>query len=196
MFNSSFLEGTSQVAMLHEDHPLAFEHFISWIYRDAVELVMRTNGEVHNRSMEMCVRLFSFAEKYGITKLADNTMDALMNLLKDKDWFLLPKTMNLGYQNTRPKSKLRLLVLRAVVFAILDCEEFQGKKNWSNDKLIVIVKEHNDPLSDSFTLMRGLSGKEMKIQDMHHPAYHPHGKDENCPYKENRTESGSRGNGR
>ncbi|KUJ17039.1 uncharacterized protein LY89DRAFT_734031 [Mollisia scopiformis] len=67
MFNGPFAEGTTQSATLHEDDPLAVESMLGWVYLDKIEIVDDGGSLYLNRY----IHLFSLAEKYHITTLAD-----------------------------------------------------------------------------------------------------------------------------
>ena len=77
------------------------------------------------------IKLFGFAEKYGITKLADNTMDVFAKALMENFWLPSPRSMNLAYKLIHTTSKLQLFVSPALVYTILNLEESDKLSSWN-----------------------------------------------------------------
>ena len=67
IFSGSFQEGTTQSTTLPVEDLQAFKLFLGWICHGSIE--------VHQLKEWRYIHLFALAEKYGITQLADQTMD-------------------------------------------------------------------------------------------------------------------------
>ncbi|CZT00567.1 uncharacterized protein RCO7_03012 [Rhynchosporium graminicola] len=182
MFSSNFAEGQKGEAELPEDDPQAFDAFAAWLYCDAVATLVNENEGVDRRY----IQLFIFAEKYGIIRLADNTMDAFLKnqtIIKTRPG---PESSAMAYEGTYVGSKLRLYVARCWAYAVLQ----QETEVWTSASLVPIGDKAQELLLHGLKLLRNLNkvknsaGKKLiKNPKLAAPCdYHQHGKDEVCPY--------------
>lgn len=113
MFSGSFQEGTTQCATLPEEDLEAFKRFIGWIYHGSIEV-----HQLKEWPLTRCIHLFALAEKYGVTKLADQTMDWTTKFTKAKSWFRRPNQMALSYRITHQNSKLLPCTLQGLMSSL------------------------------------------------------------------------------
>jgi hypothetical protein len=128
MFNGMFLEGSTQSATLPDDDPTTFELFIGWLYLNRIETTAIT--ELGLASIDALINIFASAEKYGISSLADNTMDAWKELLHRTNWLPSPQSMANGYNLTHEKSKLRVFLAKTFVYITLKCTLGETDEWW------------------------------------------------------------------
>ncbi|PVH69459.1 hypothetical protein DL98DRAFT_598630 [Cadophora sp. DSE1049] len=157
LFNGPFLEGQTQVAVLDEDDPDAFELFVSWVYQSEIEMTNMTDKQ----AFELFIDLFAFAEKYNLTTLADHTMDFFLKKFAAEHWVVGHEGLVRGYRKTHAKSKLRLFLARTYVYVTLTFEDHETKTGWAKKDIRAAIVESEDLCCD----------------------YHQHGEDESCPYK-------------
>ena len=87
--------------------------------------------------MSRYIKFFVFAEKYGITELADKTTIGLVGVMKTKKLtYVPPSTITAKvYSLTHAASKLRIPISRCAAYIIFNREEEATKLNWSKAKV-------------------------------------------------------------
>jgi hypothetical protein len=182
MFNGGFAEALNSTATLPEDCPEAFGLFVAWIYQDKIELP-KDMDEVS--PIPIFIKLFGFAEKYGIVELADKMIDTLIKVMVTKDWHPKPDDMELAYdpEYIPAHSKLRLLMSRSFVYLTLVHNEDLTITHWNRNFMTDAAMRTPELLIDAFGLMRGQAGvKPMDARYASACDYHRHGEGLPCPY--------------
>lgn len=82
--------------MLPDDDPEVFEAYVTWLHRDTLDLPTNSDGTLTQVNAKIWIKLFGFAEKYGMSKLANNTMDVFVKVLMENSWLPSPRGMNLA----------------------------------------------------------------------------------------------------
>jgi hypothetical protein len=185
MFNGSFSESTSNIGSFPEDDPVAFKLFISWLYRGAVEMPLSSTSTSSTGKCEVLqlFLLFVFAEKFGIAVLADETMDFITGVLKERNWFPGSDVLTSAYQNTHSGSKLWLFASRCFAFLISHYANNTSGGCWSNAKLSAGLKGHEDILLDVLAVLRWQAGKlQIDPRDQLACDYHQHANTDPCTY--------------
>jgi hypothetical protein len=169
----------SQSATLEEDDPSTFEIFTSWVYFDMIQL---PHSSIPQWSVRAYVYLYAFADKYGITTLADETMNALIHFLACDDQTLDPTDIVLAFELVPPNSKMRQFAAKMFVFILLDTKD-SFEDAWSVASLYTSVMKNEDLLFEVMKLLKGHSGRF--VQDPRIDSgckYHSHQSDGECPY--------------
>jgi hypothetical protein len=127
--------------------------------------------------------LYCLAEKLHIPKLADQTMDFMIGLCREKNWIPTIDSLAAIYGYTYTGSKLRLFAARCFAFLISHYDDKYSGGLWSNEKLFQNLKRHDDLLVDVLALLRMQAGR-LQFHPRDQPAcdYHQHAKTEACPY--------------
>jgi hypothetical protein len=113
MFNGEFREGQIQTAQLPEDDPMIFKIFLAWVYQGALgvdDYLQTDNDSSHSE-------VFTFAEKYCITDLADTVIDSYCTFLADRGVLPNLKYMEKVCKLVYADSKLNLFFTRIMAFA-------------------------------------------------------------------------------
>jgi len=184
MFNGRFHEAHTQSASLPTDDPEAFDLFIAWLYADTIT-------PTASEDLGAFPSLFAFAEKYQITQLADNTMDAISQTLLNNKNYLTLENMERAYANTHAKSKLRLFCARSYAYTMASFDE---EENWTTEEMIPTGPHSHELLADGLRIMRSFmkqkispkyqkNYKDLAINPVRFPPcdYHQHKADEPCP---------------
>jgi hypothetical protein len=179
MFCGNFLEANSKEANLPEDCPDAFESFVSWVYTDNLQVPERAGLK---SPCDILINLYAFAEKIAASNFADKVMDVFVAYLKEGDFLPDPSQIEAGYGITPENSKLRIFFSRIVVYITLAFDDEQGSCPWNVALLHPIMQRNADIISDTFTLMRGKSGKLAKDpRNVPSCDYHVHPAADICP---------------
>ncbi|KAH7384763.1 hypothetical protein BKA64DRAFT_711884 [Cadophora sp. MPI-SDFR-AT-0126] len=177
MLNGSFAESQSGQASLPEDDPRVFDMLSSWLY----------SSSVPSQRFGDFIRLFILAEKYGIHRLTDNTMDALIQYLLRSNFRPSAKETAQAYEGTREGSKMRLFMSRCWAYGVLNDKD---STKWPTSSLVPIGEKSTEILIDGMDHLRNMNtvklakGKQLMCNPKKAPPcdYHHHGKDEACPY--------------
>jgi hypothetical protein len=170
MFNGGWIETEKKSANMPDDDPKAFKLLLGWVYLGKIEVPTDANGPV-----DSYIELFAMAEKFTLSRLADEVIEYLNAMMKAEN--LLPGTTQMvkAYQRTPSGSRLRLLMAHCCVFITLSYTDDLCNNAWSKDKLQTAFKENDDHWSDVLSLMRSQSGK-IQLDPRKRPAcdYHQH----------------------
>lgn len=154
MFNGPFQEGRTQSTIMPEDDPAAFEALLGWAYLDKIEHF--TLAGLEGRllpNMALHARLFVLAEKYGIMKVADGTLDHInKECLRTQT---MPPTwlMELCYKLTHEESKLRQWTARCFAYITLALKPNVADGAWSNENMCKLIATNSDLARDRYTLI-------------------------------------------
>jgi len=127
-----------------------------WLYCDNVLVLKRP----------FCSRyckLFAFAERCVIAKLADETMDTMTKAPKDGNVLPTAADMAMTYLITPKNSKLRLLMSCTFVYITLLYDETVADGTWQDEKMHTIAKENEDLLLDALVLLRKQTHKAADV---------------------------------
>jgi hypothetical protein len=181
MFNGNFQEGIKQTATLPEDDPETFALFLTWPYRNIIELTVPHKGFVN--STGQLVDILVFAEKYQIISLLDKAIDKLVWIHRTEELFPNKKNISCVYGNISQGSKSRFYMTRMFVYITVNFDTTYASSAWSNEIMSSLVKEHKDLWIDAYPLLR-----ESAVTKLVDPRialacnYHQHGSGEPCPY--------------
>ena len=114
MFKGNFQEASTGLAKLPEDDEKAFEYFIGWLYRGALDPTTDC-GHLLN--------LYGFAKKYELLSLMDLTINTMIKYLVAANILLTGFDVDHIYRITHEKSKLRLFGLRCYTYATVDLRD-------------------------------------------------------------------------
>ncbi|CZR66759.1 uncharacterized protein PAC_16660 [Phialocephala subalpina] len=191
MFNVPFQAGQTQSAKLPEDNPGAIESMLGWVYLDRIEVVRDEGGKGKHIDLTRYLNLYSLAEKYGCTKLADLTMDFIAKETLASNCMLSPLMMKLCYDLCSANSKLRLFAARCFAYCTLQLSDSTGNGTWSSEKIHNALWASIDLSKDYYGLLRSQSGKApLDPRSAFACDYHQHAKTEMCPYNKKRKTPG------
>jgi hypothetical protein len=92
--------------------PKVYPHFINWIYRDQLPpFVLRewySDDNLFLAYTKILLPLFQLAEKICLNELANKVMDRIQDLHPKQQVMFCHRELKVVYENTRPKSKLRV----------------------------------------------------------------------------------------
>ncbi|KUJ17041.1 uncharacterized protein LY89DRAFT_718733 [Mollisia scopiformis] len=175
MFNGGFREASTQSASLPEDNIDAFKVYVTWLYRNIIEVPKKAP------IAPVLIRLFAFAEKYCLEELVDNTMDYLVGHLHDKNAIPWLDLMVSSYASTHTKSKLRILMSRINLYVALRYTDAKWEA-FNTDTVIPFLIRCPDLTTDMFRLIKGSSGKKAVDPRSFSCEYHQHSSTKPCPY--------------
>lgn len=190
MFNGNFAEGEAGEATLSDDNPKSFTIFVSWLYTGTVET------RVDERSLiKVYIGLFVLAEKYLITQLADQTMDAFIQRSLIRRTFPDLSMMTLAYAQTYACSKLRLYMARSWSYILLEQDE---AGTWTTETMVGGSQDTLNLMLYGLKLIRNLNRKQnlkgSKLMECPRLApacdYHQHSAEDVCPQSKKRKRNG------
>ncbi|KAF8859533.1 hypothetical protein BDZ45DRAFT_782617 [Acephala macrosclerotiorum] len=182
MFNGNWCETKSQTATLPEDVCSAFALFVMWVVKDKIELPANSEAD---SSIPTLINLFAFAEKYNITLLADQTLERLSTLMLERDCIPIPSDIELAYEITHEKSRLRSFMLKLFIYITFHADEGEVVYGWSKESMQPLMQSCADLCSDFFTTIYGQGAPKKKDPRGELSCdLHQHGEEEDCPYKE------------
>jgi len=127
-----------QSATLSEDDPKISKRLFGWFYLGTIELPKLTNWPV-----TLFVKLFGVAEKYKMTRLADDAMDVLLNVYSEKKLSSRTAPEVDSRQITHADSKIWVFLVRLFIYLALH-EHSEGSNpqiDWTGENMHESMKE-------------------------------------------------------
>lgn len=184
MFKGNFQEASTGLAKLPEDDEKAFEYFIGWLYRGALDPTTDC-GHLLN--------LYGFAKKYELLSLMDLTINTMIKYLVAANILLTGFDVDHIYRITHEKSKLRLFGLRCYTYATVDLRD---EGCWETNHMLPQGPNKVEIMTDVFRQLRDLKNSTSRNPDLGvgllvdprtvPPCqYHVHAKGDPCPSSKN-----------
>ena len=157
MFASGFKEVIEKTVRMPEDDPDAFNQFLEWFYKGALQPVniakeTRDGGPLFNR-----VKLYRFAEKHCLDVLMDLAISSIMTChVKNKS---MPNytSIKYGYPETDTSSKLRSFMSKALARILRN--QVEGG-SWPATDISRLMIDNEELSLDVLRLMRGVASQD------------------------------------
>jgi hypothetical protein len=173
--------GHASIRTMHLLHTSAktFEVFLSWLYQSVIGFDDGLEDtEVIAELIELCV----FADRYTITELIDDSIECLLDCVQSRDHWFAPTGMAKIYEKVRVGCKLRLFIVRCMVYHIIHPVPAGEAREWTSRDVANELMRSKDLCCDVLSTLMNDGGSSVEDPSLVPRCdYHSHALDEACP---------------
>ncbi|KAF7863069.1 hypothetical protein EAF04_007152 [Stromatinia cepivora] len=142
MFNTRFMEGTTNFATLPEDDPELFNILVSWIYSGQIHAL---HDRPEHASMWLDWDFYVLADKFCLPDLMDQILDVYLLSMSKGKWMPIVSVLQRMHDcSIRESSGMSRLVAAFVCYILCTYRATKDEENWPTEELHTLLGNNED----------------------------------------------------